>query len=151
MNDKILKRPPPQIIASHFAREVVTDEIGSMSIIDVINAFIVQKVPSHPITFHIFVSMSEGKGAYPLKAKLYHFESGETLWAEQGSIVFPDRVEPKLYVRQLMDISFPALGLYLLEVQLGEDQVLCRRLMVYLEQPKKGTVNGSNEKEIPPP
>jgi len=122
----------PEVVSSHFCERVIIDAIsGRMSLIGLFNHLTAETFPLR-LPMIVFLALTGARGERDVSFRLYGtFEAGEDVAAFKTRVDFHDPAEVFVVYQRIGQAAFPAPGPYVLDVAIGGELVLVRRLNVY--------------------
>lgn len=119
--------------------QIIEDKLtNKKSLIGIFNQIATNQFPCRHPHMAVFVSLTEGRGAYQARLKIVHDESNQVVADVTGQIQFPDIHATVELNFNLVGMTFPEPGLYSIEFYCDDALILERRFHVLHAQPPKG-------------
>ncbi len=100
------------------------------SLIGIFNRLSSSKFPCKHPRFHVFISLTNGRGEYNTELRCLNEKSGEPIFSGKGKIGFAD---PNAIIEinfEFLGTIFPEAGYYAIEFLCNDEMVLRRRFIV---------------------
>ena len=121
----------PEGIALIICDQVITDaRTHKKTLVGIFNQIAARKFPVVHPNLGIFLSISQGKGAYDGKLKLIHEDSDETLVSLNGNVKFENPLQIVEVSFIINNLGFKQAGNYRFEFTCDDIPVLTRRFIV---------------------
>lgn len=128
--------PPPVPLGLALCNLVIIDQHSRMpSLIGMFTGLEVDRFPSDPQRFSVFAALTDGLGNGRIEWVALRLETGEQVYAQNGTIDSPDRLKVVNVNFRVRGIIFPAPGSYEFAVLVDGDVIARRRVRIY--EPRK--------------
>jgi len=131
-----MEKPSPMGLAIVICDQIIEDKLThKKSLIGIFNQIATPTFPCRHPRMAVFVSLTEGRGAYAVRLRMVHEESGTGIGEVTGQIQFADVHTVAELNFELLNVTFPQPGLYSIEFYCDDSLVLERRFQVLLVKP----------------
>jgi hypothetical protein len=134
------EKPSPVGLAILICDQIIEDvQTRKKSLIGTFNNIATMQFPFRHPQLCVFVSLTEGQGAYDARLRIAHEETGDVVAEVNGQVQFPDRNFVAEFNFNLVGLEFKHAGLHSIEFYCDETLVLERRFHVtQMKSPPKG-------------
>ena len=124
--------PLPQALALTLCERIIVEE-GTRNL-TLVSTFLSRRVvsfPSEPVVFSVIVPLVGGSGTGTIELAVVRLQTDETIYSQQGTISFPDRLLVVNAQFRVSKLRFPASGFYSFMTLIDGELIAQRRLRVY--------------------
>lgn len=127
-----IKKPPPfKVLAFIICDTVIDDKItNKKSLVGLFNGIIAKTFPcAHPI-LHVFVSLTEGHGAYQCSLSCVKDDESKKILSLSGSLEFNNPLHVVEVNFEIRGIVFPEAGIYRFDLLCDDIPIISRKFQV---------------------
>ena len=124
--------PDPTALALLLCEQVIVDQYTrNPSPINIFTGMSVERFPSDPQRFSVFVALTDTEGEGRLELRAIRLDTGDEFYAQQYPLQFPDRATVVNVNIRVRNIRFPVSGVYEFQLLVDGSLVAQRKLRVY--------------------
>ncbi len=132
-----MEKSSPIGLAIVICDQIIEDKLThKKSLIGIFNQIATPTFPCRHPRMAVFVSLTEGRGAYDVRLRMVHEETATAIGEVKGQIQFADMNMVAELNFELLNVTFPQAGLYSIEFYCDDNLVLERRFQVLQIKPQ---------------
>ncbi len=123
---------PPKALGLFVCDQVIFDrDTLKPCLIGCFAGLAVSEFPSGPQRFDVFSMLTDGLGDVTIDLTATHLDTDEEVNMRRVPLRFPDPLQVVYFRYRVLDCDFPAPGVYLLALSVGDVEITACRVRVY--------------------
>lgn len=125
----------PVVVGLTICEQIIVEaETHNLTLVNCFSRREVETIPSEPISFVVFATLTNGAGDVPLAVQISRLDTLDEIYVREMVLRFPDPLaEVRLRLR-IRDCVFPVAGLYSVFLLAKDEMVAQRRLRIFLRE-----------------